>query len=300
MSQKVFAVTGATGNIGSQLVELLLAGGHRVRALARASARLDALGARGAEAHAGSIDDASLLSAAFRGADGVFAMLPPDYAAASMRDRQREVAEAVVSAVAGAGVRKVVVLSSVGAHLAEGTGPIAGLHDFEARFAALGGVDVLALRAAFFMENFLHDIGLIRGAGIHGGAGAPEAKIAMVATRDIAQTAARRLVAGDFRAGAVQYVLGPRDVAFAEATRILGAAIGRPDLPYVQFGYDDTRKALLGAGFSESAADAFVEMYRGFNDGRIVPTEPRSSANTTPTSLEAWAPSFAAAFAASA
>ena len=74
----------------------------------------------------------------------------------------------------------------------------------------------------------------------------------------------------------------------SEATRILGAAVGRPGLAYMQFPSADTRSALVGMGISPSAAAAFVEMAEGFNTGRIA-GEPRSAANTTPTTMEEFA-----------
>jgi len=296
MSQRVIAVTGATGNIGAKLTELLLAGGHTVRAIARGGERLQALAAKGAEAHAGSVTDATFLSRAFAGADAVFAMVPPNYAAEHLRDYQRSVAEAETEALATAGVPRVVALSSIGAQHEEGTGPIAGLHDFEGCLAALGAAAVVSLRPALFMENFLQSIPLIRGQGINGSPVVPDLPVPMIATRDIAAAAAEHLAQADGGGKSVAYLLGSRDLTFTAATRILGEAIGRPDLPYVQFAYEDTRQALLAAGLSPSVADGFVELYRGINEGLVRATEPRSSGNTTPTALEAWSATFAAAY----
>jgi hypothetical protein len=84
----------------------------------------------------------------------------------------------------------------------------------------------------------------------------------------------------------VRELLGPRDYTHREATAILGAAIGKPDLAYVEFSYEDFRKGLLGAGFSASVADAYVEMYTAFNDGRVQSTMSHDTSSTTPTTLE--------------
>lgn len=296
-SGKTYAVTGATGNIGSRLSGLLLAQGHRVRAISRGGPKLQAVAARGAEVQAGSLDDTKFLSRAFQGTDGVFAMVPPDYTAADARARQRAVSEAETAAVRAAGVPRVVALSSVGAQHEQGTGPIAGLHEHEQRLGATGA-DVLCLRPAFFMENFLHGLGLIRSKGIYGSPIRPDLAIPMIATQDIAAAAAARLSQADFRGVSVHELLGPGDRTMAQATAVLGAAIGRPELPYVQFSYEDARAALLAAGMSRSVADVFVEMYRGFNDRLVRPAEARSARSTTPTTLEEWSRSFAAAYAA--
>jgi hypothetical protein len=98
----------------------------------------------------------------------------------------------------------------------------------------------------------------------------------------------------------VRYVLGARDVSFGETARVLGASIGRPDLPYVQFSYDDLAGALTSSGLQPKMVQLFVEMNRAINDGLLAPTQARSAENTTPTTLEAWSGEFAAAFAGSA
>jgi uncharacterized protein YbjT (DUF2867 family) len=296
MGPSLFVVTGATGNIGQALTEQLLAQGHAVRAIARGAERLKALASKGAEAHAGSVGDAGFLAQAFKGADGAFVMVPPDYTSERMLDNQRAVVDAEVAALKASGVPRVVALSSIGAYQPSGTGPIVTLHYLEGQLNTLDGVDVVALRAASFMENFLQSIGLIKSMGVNGGSTRPDVAAPMVATRDVAATAAARLVGRDFSGKSVRYVLGPRDLTFAEATQILGQAIGRPDLQYVEFSYDDERKGLIGAGLPPSVADLFIEMHRAANDRLTAPTQPRSDDNTTATTLEEWSKVFAAAY----
>lgn len=298
MSSKQIAVIGATGNVGSKLVKRLLDEGHSVRAVARGGARLEALAAQGAHPIPAQVTDVGALASAFRGADAAFVMVPPDYAAPDMAASQRATIDAEITALREARVPRVVALSSVGAHHASGTGPIAQLHLLEERLRALAGADVLALRAAYFMENHLGSIGLIRAAGINGSPLRPDVAMPTVATKDIADVAARELAHGSFTGFNHAYVLGPRDLTMVEVTSILGASIGKPDLAYVPFTFEDTKRALVGAGFSPSVADAFNDMYLGINEGRVAPSAPRSAASTTPTSLEQWSEEvFAKAFA---
>jgi uncharacterized protein YbjT (DUF2867 family) len=290
-------ITGVTGNIGKVLAERLLARGVKVRAVARQAERLAPLVAKGAEARAGSLEDTAFLTEAFRGAQAVFAMIPPHYNVPDIRADQRRLATTLAGALKQAGAPRVVALSSVGAGLPAGTGPIAGLHEFEEALKAIPGLSMVALRPAFFMENHLTAIHLIKSAGINGSALRADIPLSMVATRDIAAIAAEYLVAPIFQGHTVREVLGPRDYTYREATSILGAAIGKPDLAYVEFSYEEFRKGLLGAGFSESATDAFVEMYDAFNAGRIQRTVSRGPAHTTPTTLEHFAREvFAPAF----
>jgi uncharacterized protein YbjT (DUF2867 family) len=294
--KNVIVVTGASGHIGHELAERLLSAGQTVRAVARGVEKLKPLGARGAEVRPGSFDDRAFLAGVFKGANGVFAMIPPNYSAKDVHAEQRKIAESIVAAIRESGVKNVVSLSSVGAELPDKTGPIAGLHVFEELLDKVAGLNVVHLRAAYFFENHLGSIGVIKNTGINGSAIKAEVPISMVATRDIAAVAADYLTKLDFKARNVRYILGARDYTLTEATRILGAAVGQPDLKYVQFPEADFKKGLVGAGFSASLADLFVEMSQGFNSG-LIRGEPRSKANTTPTTLEDFAKTvFAPAF----
>ena len=289
-------VTGATGHVGGELVRRLRDKGVRVRAVARNADRLKALG-EGVEVLAGSLDDTAFLTRAFTGADAVFAMIPPSYGEKDFRAYQRRIADSIAAAVAAARVSRVVALSSVGAERGSGNGPVAGVHDLEKRLEAVPGVHVVHLRPAYFMENELNTIGLIQSAGITGSPLRADQPLPTVATRDIAAVAADLLAAPTFTGRSVREILGPRDYSPRETARILGTAVGRPDLPYVEFSYDDTKKALLGVGFSEDVARLFVEMYEALNEGRMRPVEGRTPATATPTTLETFAKDvFAPAF----
>ncbi len=293
-------ITGATGNIGKGLAERLLQNGVKIRAVARNAEKLATLTAKGAEAHTGELENTAFLGEAFRGADAVFAMIPPFYNAPDPRAKQRQISASLAEVLKTAGVPRVVALSSMGASLPSGTGPIAGLHEFEEILKSIPGLSVVALRPAFFMENQLAAIPVIKNAGINGSAARADVALPMSATRDIAAVAAEHLTALKFDGYTVREVLGPRDYTHREVTSILGAAIGKPDLAYVEFPYADFHKGLMGAGFSVSAADSFVEMYTALNEGLIQSTVIRSASNTTPTTLEEFARQvFAPAFQAS-
>lgn len=287
-----YVICGATGNVGSKLVRSLLAAGKPVRAIGRERIRLGPLAATGAEAWPGDLEDVEFLSRAFSGAKAVFAMIPPKYDAPDMAGYQNGIGEAVLSALAKARVPRVVTLSSVGAHLSEGTGPIRGLHDFEKTINRLGDAGVVHLRAAYFMENLMWNISVIREHGVNGSPIRPDVPIPMIATKDIADEAARQLLAETLVGHSVRYLLGPRDLTMSEATRILGEAIGKPDLRYIQFPEEEARKAMSGMGMSDSVIEAMLEMQQGFNAGRIRPTQERNASNTTPTNLEEFAQTF--------
>ena len=290
----MIAVMGATGNTGRKITGALLNAGEKVRALGRSESKLAELKRAGAEVLTGDAADARFLAKAFGGADAVYTLLPADLRSPDFRARQNQEGEAIVEAIRDSGVPYVVALSSVGAELTEGTGPIAGLHAQEERLKRLESTNVLLLRPAYFFENFYQKLGFIRQQGINADSTAPDVAVPMVATRDIAGVAAKALGARDWKGVIVHELLGPRDLTYAEATRIFGERIGNPDLKYVQVPYTDMVKALVGAGFSESSAGLYVEMTRAFNEGRIKPR--RTSENTTPTRFEDFAGELARAY----
>jgi len=291
----MIAVMGATGNTGKRVAEKLLGRGERVRVIGREAKKLQPLVVKGAEAAVGDATDVAFLVRALTGADAAYTLLPPDLGAGDLRAFQDRVGEATGRALRKSGVRHVAFLSSQGADLAAGTGPIAGLHAQEERLRPLG-MNVLFLRPAYFFENFYGSLGVIKHQGVNGGAIAPDVKLAMVATRDIADAAAAALGARDFSGVVVRDLLGPRDLTFAEATRILGEKIGKPDLKYVQFPYSAFAEALVQVGLSKDVARLVAEMSRAFNEDRIRPVGGRTAASTTPTTFESFADALAQAY----
>jgi uncharacterized protein YbjT (DUF2867 family) len=290
----MITVMGATRNTGRKIAEALLKAGEKVRALGRSESKLAELNSAGAEVIAGDTNDAGFLTRVFRGADAVYTLLPTDPRAADYRAEQDRQGEAIVKAIRDSGVRYVVALSSVGADSSEAHGVIAGLHAQEERLKKIDGINLLLLRPVSFFENFYGSVALIKQEGINGDSVEADLAIPMVATCDIADAAAKALIARDWKGVIVRELLGQRDISYAEATRILGEKIGKPDLQYVQFSYDDQAKALAQAGFSENFAKLYVEMTRAFNDGTIKPVRTRE--NTTPTRLEDFAGEWASAY----
>ncbi len=284
----MYVITGATGNTGRTVVEVLLSKGKKVRAIGRSSARLQALTAKGAEAFVAELSDAKALTKAFKGARALYAMIPPIVTSTDYRAEQERIGDAIAKAVKDSGVEFVVSLSSVGADKPEGTGPVAGLHRFEKKLNAIKGLNLLHLRPGYFMENTLAQIQPIR--LIHASAGPlrPDLKLPMIATRDIGTAAAEALLKLDFRGQQVRELLGPRDLDYTEVARILGEAIGEPGLPYVQVSDDQFISAVQQAGMSRNMADLILEMSKALNAGFMKALEPRSAANTTPTTYETF------------
>ncbi|HEX8326945.1 MAG TPA: NAD(P)H-binding protein [Hymenobacter sp.] len=296
MSKKI-TVVGATGNIGTALVHQLLGQGHHVVALARPSARLDALQQAGATIKAGDAHDVALLTDALRGADAAFLMIPPNGTAPDVLAHMQQIGEATAEAVRQSGLKVAVHLSSIGADQPAGTGPVVGLQHQEARLNAIDGLTVAHLRPAYFMDNLLSSVGMVQHMGITGGAMRPDLQFPMVATKDIAAKAAELLNSEHLENHSVHYLLGPRNYSQQEATAAIAQAIGRPELPYVPFPYEDAKQGMMQAGLSENMASLYDEMTRTMNEEKAMVHEARTPANTTPTTLEEFVQEvFAPAF----
>src|SRR5206468_12018580 len=97
-----------------------------------------------------------------------------------------------------------------------------------------------------------------KSSGINGSSMRGDVALPMIATRDIADAAAEILANPTFEGQTVRDLLGPRDYTFREATSFLGTAVGKADLPYIEFPPEDYRNGLIGAGFSENVADLYV------------------------------------------
>lgn len=288
MAEPIHVVLGASGHVGGVVAERLLGAGRRVRAVARNADRLGPLARQGAEVLAGSVDDPAFARRALEGAGAAFVLLPP-FLGKGIRAWQDRTAGVLGDALEGAKVTHAVTLSSIGAQHPDGNGPIAGLHVLERRIDRIPGISVVHLRPGYFFENNLGVIGLVKTMGANGGALRPDLPMAHIATRDIGEVAARRLLSLDWKGREVLELHGERDLTMAGVTRALGAAIGKPDLAYVHFPYADAQQGLVQAGLPEEMAALYMEMSEGFNDGRVTTTQPRSPASTTPTSIERWA-----------
>jgi uncharacterized protein YbjT (DUF2867 family) len=278
----MYVILGASGHTGSITADLLLSKSQKVRVLGRDAGRLERFVRNGAEAFTANMGDAAALTKAFSGARAAYLMLPP---VTSREDQERQ-SDAIAHAVKASGLRYAVHLSSYGAQVPEGTGPIAGLHSSEQKLNAISGLNVLHLRAAYFMENNLAAIGMIHRMGIFAGALLPGLKVPMIATRDIGDYAAKRLLDLDFSGKQTRELLGERDLSMTEVTAVIGRGIGKPDLRYEQFSYDQVQQVLTQMGIPPKSAAVYIEMYKAINAGVVAPQEPRSPENGTPTSFE--------------
>jgi len=284
----MFVVLGASGHTGAVVANALLDRGQQVRVVSRNAEHLHSLAQRGAEPVAADATNPTAFNNAFKGAEAAYVLIPPNISTNDVRAFQERVSDAIAAAVRAAGIKSVVALSSVGADKSSGTGPVVGLHNLEQKLNAIDGLNVLHLRAGYFMENTLPQVSVIRMLGSMAGPVAPTLKLPMIATRDIGTFAADALLRREFRGKQARELLGQRDLDYTEAARIIGNAIGKPSLSYVHAPDDQLRPALQQMGMSPNMADLLLEMAHALNSGYMKALEPRTPENTSPTTFETF------------
>lgn len=282
----MYVITGATGHTGKRISEQLLAAGKPVKVISRQAGKVADLVARGAVPAIGDLSDATFLTTTFEGATAVYLMIPPKWDVTDWRAYQRELTAAFVQALQAAKVPKVVLLSSVGAHMLEGAGPVSGVAELEQALRQVEGLDVLALRPGYFMENLFASVNMIKQAGINGSTLRPDTSITMVHTSDIAEVATQRLLDLDF-SGHTHEFIGDAEYTMQEATQLIGRAIGKPDLPYIQFSPADAKAGMMQAGLPETIADGYTELEHALNGDEYRAGFVRVANTTAPVAL-AW------------
>ncbi|MGH7233137.1 MAG: NmrA family NAD(P)-binding protein [Nitrospiraceae bacterium] len=189
----MFVVTGVTGHTGAVVAETLLARKQRVRVLVRTPEKGEVWKAKGAEVAVASLEDPRALAESLNGATGGYFLIPPNYTAVDYLKDRTQVADALAAAVSASRLPHAVFLSSIGAHLPAGTGPIQALHDGEVRLESVAR-SLTVLRASYFMETWIPVLGAARAQGLLPSFLPPKRKIPMVATLDVGRMAAECLL----------------------------------------------------------------------------------------------------------
>ena len=289
-------VTGSLGHISRPLVEKLTAAKHEVTVISSNADRKNEIEALGAKAAIGSVSDLAFVTDTFKGADAVYTMVPPTFSASNWKQHIAGIGKIYAQAIAVAGVKNVVNLSSIGAHMPEGCGPVSGLYHVEQALNALEGVNVKHLRPGFFFYNFFANIGMIKHMGIIGGNYGEGTRLVVADTSDIADVAAEELLHLSFEGKSVKYIVSDEKTT-DEVASILGKAIGKPDLKWVNFTDADTIGGMLQNGVPEDVAKNYAEMGAAMRSGEMAAEYNKSRAATFgKRNLETFAPVFAAAY----
>lgn len=294
-----YIITGSLGNISLPVTKNLVAAGHDVTVISSNADRANDITQLGAKPAIGSANDLDFLKSAFKGGEVVYLMVPNDFAIADYAKFQIEVADKYVAAIQYAGIKNIVLLSSIGAHLRKGAGPIDGLGYLEEKLTAIEGLKIKILRPSYFFNNLYSMIGLIKHAGIIGNNfGATDEKLVLVDTDHIAEVATKQLLSPFTEDVTITYISNderhPKEIA-----AVLGQAIGKPDLQWVVFSDEDSYNGMLQAGLNASFAGLYKAMGQALANGTMQEEYWENKPATKGTlKLEDFAERFAGAYAA--
>ncbi len=273
----MYTITGVTGHVGAVVAEELLDRGEPVRAVLRDPAKRARWDGRGAQSVLADLTDTRGLADALRDSEGVFAMLPvlPSLDEAG----HRRLADSIADAIEAAGVDRVVLLSSIGADLPAGTGPIRWLHDLERRLADTGAV-VTAIRPCHFQEKVEVVLDAVLQDGVYpvfaSSADVPEP---MIATRDVGKAAAEALLSRPSESASID-LIGPAHTERDVAGRL--AAILQKPIEVVTIPRDGWVDAMVEADVPAPFARELAELYAAGEDGLLQPRGDRRQTHGTP------------------
>jgi uncharacterized protein YbjT (DUF2867 family) len=254
-----YVITGSIGNISRPLVQKLVSAGQNVKVISTNGSRSKEIESLGAVPLIGSIEDVNFLTKSFVGANAVYTMVPTDFSTPELKKYISGIGKNYAQALKGSSVKYVVNLSSIGAHMEKGCGPVTGLRGTEEALNSLTDIHVLHLRPGFFYSNFFANIGMIKNLGFIGGNFGQGNKLVISHTNDIAEVAAKALLNHDFTGKSVLYVVSDEKTTDEIAT-ILGNNIGKPDLKWVDFTDDQSTAGMEQAGLPSEIANNYTEM----------------------------------------
>lgn len=287
-------ITGSLGHISKPLTQELVAKGHTLRVISSNPQKQKAIHDLGAEAAIGSLSDIDFLTRTFAGADAVYCMIPPNYTHPDQIVYYQETGKSYKQAILQTGVRRVVCLSSYGAHLPSGTGFIRGSYFVEQILNTIPDISLTHVRPTFFYYNLLGFIDMIKTTGFIGSVYGGDDRLTMVSPQDIATAIAEELEK-TMDAETIRYVASD-DLTCSEAAAILGKAIGRPDLEWKILPKEIVLEALLGRGMTEESAAKYVELGMAIHAGKLREDYDMQPSISGKVRLEAYATEFARAF----
>lgn len=263
-----YVITGSLGHISKPIAQRLIKEGHDVTILTSKSTNADSIKALGATALTGTVEDAAFLNDAFKGADAVYLMIPPKWDITDWITYQKKVADNYIAAIQNNHVKNVVVLSSVGAHMRNGAGPVDGLAYLESRLNEITDVNAVYLRPSYFYYNLLSMIPLIKNAGFMGSNQPATHKIVLTHTSDIAAVAEEKLLHLNFKGKQVVYISSD-EKTWGEITSTLTKAIGKENIPWVEFTDQQSLEGMLQAGLPETIAKGYTAMGAALRSGEM-------------------------------
>ncbi|GAB3705767.1 NmrA family NAD(P)-binding protein [Spirosoma flavus] len=284
-------ITGSLGHIGKPLTENLVKNGHSVTVISSNPERQKDIETLGATSAIGSLEDVDFLITTFTDADAVFLMVPPNFAETDVVAYYRRLSNKYVQAIAQTGVKRVVLLSSYGAHLDRNTGFILGAHHAEIILNQLPNVAITHLRAGYFYYNLFGFIDMIKGAGFIGANYGGDDQIALVSPKDIANVAAEELVK-PVTGQTIRYVASDERTA-SEIAQVLGNAVDKSDLQWLILTSEQMKKGMEQRGLPPYVIASFVDLGASLHSGALLEDYEKHRPTLGDVKLEDFATEFA-------
>jgi uncharacterized protein YbjT (DUF2867 family) len=263
-----YVITGSLGHIGRPLVQQLVGKGNDVSVITSNAERVVQIEALGATALLGSVQDKTFLKNAFSSADAAYTMVPPFFGAPDWKKYIASIGENYAEALRESTIKYVVNLSSIGAHMPEGCGPVSGLHAVENALNRLDGVHILHLRPGYFYYNFFGQLNLIKNLKTMGGNYGTDTKLVLSDTDDIAEAAASNLLNPNFT-GKSELYLSSDEKTTTEVANLIGKEIGESDLKWIDFSDEESIQGLIQAGLPQNIAENYTEMGAAIKSGQM-------------------------------
>lgn len=291
-----YVLTGSIGHISQPIAKKLIEAGHKVGIITSNMSNVETIEKLGATAFVGSIEDEAFLNKAFANADAVYLMIPPKWSVTNWLEYQKKVAHNYVDAIKKCGVKNVLVLSSIGAHMRKGAGPIDGLAYLETKLDEVQGINCVYLRPSYFYYNLFSMIPLIKNMGIMGSNMPESHELVLTHTSDIADVASDILIHNKFSGRQVIYIAS--DVkTIGEVTKTLAVSINKPEVSWVEFSDEQALNGMLQSGLSATLAEGYTTMGKAIRTKEIEADYWKNKpASLGKVKLEDFAKEFSAAF----
>jgi uncharacterized protein YbjT (DUF2867 family) len=263
-------ITGSLGHIGLPLTKDLIQKGHSVTVISSKAEKQRDIEILGAKAAIGSVEDIHFLTDSFSGADAVYTMVPPGNfidPGLDLMAYSRRIGENFAEAILRSGVKQVVHLSSIGAHLEKGSGLILCHHAVEVILNRLSGVAITFIRPVGFYYNLYGFVPIIKKEGVISANYGADEMLIWVSPIDIASAIAEEIVIS-LTERKVRYVASD-ELTGNETASILGNAIGKPDLKWILVSDEQRKISLEAAGLNPRIAAGLVEMFASQHSGLL-------------------------------
>jgi uncharacterized protein YbjT (DUF2867 family) len=263
-----YIITGSLGNISLPVTKNLVQAGHNVTVISSNEDKKSEIEAIGANAAIGSLTDRAFLKETFRDADVAYLMIPSSFSLPDYGKFQHEVADNYLSALEGSNIKHIVLLSSLGAQLRKGAGPIDALGYLEEKLLAIPDLHLNFLRPSYFFSNLFSLAGMIKHVGIAGNNfGDTDEKLVLTHTDHIAEVATDALL--NLSTGRTITNIANDERHPSEIAAVLGNAVGKENTPWITFSDEDAYNGMLGAGLNESFATLYKEMGQALRSGQM-------------------------------